>query len=88
MFENKPRSLTLPEIRQVRAIEDPDMADVAMLAMAYDKGEVVVEAWFRTAPAALALKALQAAWDASNATEDAGFPDPPANDAVAGWRDE
>jgi hypothetical protein len=89
MFEGKkPRSLTLPEIRTVRAIDDPDDADVALLACAYDEYIDAVEDWFHTAPAAAALKVLQAAWDASNATEEAGFPDAAADDDVAGGRDE
>jgi hypothetical protein len=88
MFENKPRSLTLPEIRSVRLIDDPNEADIEMLSLAYGHGQAAVEAWFRGVPAGQALRVLQAAWDASNATEDATFPDPQANDAVAGWRDE
>lgn len=84
MFENKPKSLTLPELRKVREIEDVNEADIALLAIAYGVSRADVGDWFGTAPAWVALKILQGAWDASNATEDAQFPDAPSDDAQPG----
>lgn len=84
MFENKPRSLTLPQLREVRAIEDVNEADIALLAIAYGESRAAVGDWFSTVRASEALKVLQAAWDASNATEGAQFPAAPSDDAVAG----
>lgn len=88
MFDNKPRSLTLPQLREVRALDDPNEADIALLALAYGESRAQVGDWFNTVRASEALKVLQAAWDASNATEDAQFPDPPSDDAFPGGTTE
>lgn len=82
MFENKPRSLSLPEFRALRKIEDPDESDVSLLAWAYDADPADVGDWFNKAPMAEAGKVLAAAWEASGLTVEARFPDPPADDVV------
>lgn len=82
MFESVPRSLSMPEFRALRKIEDANESDVYLLSCAYDADTADVEDWFNKAPMAEAGKALQAAWEASGLTVDARFQDSQADDVV------
>lgn len=77
----EPRSLTLPEFRELRKIEDLDAADVFMLSKAFDVDEQAAWDYLNAAPMSEAVATLQSAWVASGLTEEAGFPDPQGNDA-------
>ena len=81
MFENEPRSLTLPEFREIRKIDDPNASDVYLLSRAFGVTEDEAESWFHAAPIKAAGEALQRAWAASGLVEEAQFQAEAASDA-------
>jgi hypothetical protein len=74
------RSLTVRQARAVHEIEDLADREIAALALATGATTEAITAWYDSAPAGHVIAAVNAMWTATNATEDAQFPGPAAND--------
>lgn len=78
--EYEVRSLTMPEVRRVRAL-DEDAADVLAIHLTTGCPADEVESWFNRVPMGAVQPVLLAIAEASLLTEDAQFPDAAGHDA-------
>lgn len=81
--EAKVRSLTITEVRRIRAIKDSTRADVLAIALAVDMSEDDALAWFEQATAGDLARLLDGIFRASGLDDGAGFPGTANDDAGA-----
>lgn len=74
------RSLTMPEVRRVRALDDNE-ADIVAIHLTTGCPEDEAREWFNRVPMGVAQPVLLAIAEASLLSEDAQFPDAPGDDA-------
>lgn len=77
--EYEVRSLTMPEVRKVRALGE-DEADVLAIHLTTGVPEDEVRDWFNRVPMGVSQVVLLAVAEASLLSEDARFPDPAGDD--------
>lgn len=77
--EYEVRSLTMPEVRRVRKLED-DEADILSIHLCTGIGTQEAADWFNRVPMGVSSPVLVAIAEASLLSEDAQFPDAPGDD--------
>lgn len=76
-----PKSLSLRHLNQVKAMKDPDEANLLVLSLGYGLERRDAEEWYDEAPAGEIVAAIQAVFDASGLGQAAQFQGGTVDDA-------
>lgn len=81
--EYEPKSLTLPQIRSIRELDENE-SDIRAIAWSLGCSEIDIREWFNRVSMGTAQAVINAVLDVSALTEDAQFPGEAADDVVDG----